>query len=102
MPLKIVGHYSDTSDTEREDGCSGSPRMQRRRRKRNKSPGDFCDDLTYVDTLPEVCFFFYLFIPSDMFFFTACTVGRSDVKYLGNKVQNSRSCGLCSGQSWSS
>ncbi|PSN30478.1 hypothetical protein C0J52_24769 [Blattella germanica] len=55
---------SDTSDTEREDGC-GSPRVQRRKRRRNKShnggvdrtlgmgtDGDQ-DDLAYVDTLPE-------------------------------------------------
>lgn len=58
---------SDTSDTEREDGC-GSPRVQRRKRRRNKSHGGVergigvitgtegeQDDLTYVDTLPEVC-----------------------------------------------
>ncbi|KAJ8868905.1 hypothetical protein PR048_030446 [Dryococelus australis] len=72
---------SDTSDTEREDGC-GSPRIQRRRRRRHKSqsgdkgaapvaagPGAAAatgptdkappeheqqDDLAYVDTLPEV------------------------------------------------
>ncbi|XP_067010279.2 tubby-related protein 4 [Anabrus simplex] len=57
---------SDTSDTEREDGC-GSPRVQRRKRKRNKShgggektnngvgnsEGEHHDDLTYVDSLPE-------------------------------------------------
>ncbi|XP_063237864.1 tubby-related protein 4 [Bacillus rossius redtenbacheri] len=65
---------SDTSDTEREDGC-GSPRIQRRRRRRHRSqPGDKTataaasaaaadkagpaeaeqqDDLAYVDTLPE-------------------------------------------------
>ncbi|KDR14163.1 Tubby-related protein 4 [Zootermopsis nevadensis] len=55
---------SDTSDTEREDGC-GSPRVQRRKRRRNKShnggadrsmgtaaDGDQ-DDLAYIDTLPE-------------------------------------------------
>ena len=55
---------SDTSDTEREDGC-GSPRVQRRKRRRNKShngvdrpfgaaPEGDQDDLAYVDTLPEV------------------------------------------------
>ncbi|XP_049794830.1 tubby-related protein 4 [Schistocerca nitens] len=64
---------SDTSDTEREEGC-GSPRVQRRKRRRNKSHGGGGgggggekagsaaagaaadaeqEDLTYVDTLPE-------------------------------------------------
>jgi hypothetical protein len=59
---------SDTSDTEHEDGC-GSPRVQRRKRRRNKSHNgtadrttgtaadvDQDDDLAYVDTLPEVSY----------------------------------------------
>jgi hypothetical protein len=58
---------SDTSDTEREDGC-GSPRVQRRKRRRNKSHNGGVDqgmgvgadgeqdDLAYVDTLPEVSY----------------------------------------------
>ncbi|KAI4457889.1 tubby-related [Holotrichia oblita] len=59
---------SDSSDSDREEGCTGSPRMQRRRKKRNKShsrtphserqsgqsSGDpEPEDLSYVDTLPE-------------------------------------------------
>lgn len=54
--IKVTAHGSDTSDTEKEDGCGGSPRAQRRRRRRHKSPADHEDDLTYVDTLPEVGF----------------------------------------------
>lgn len=62
---------SDTSDTEREDGC-GSPRVQRRKRRRNKSHNGGVDrgmgvgadgeqdDLAYVDTLPEVSYAGYL------------------------------------------
>ncbi|KAL0281588.1 UNVERIFIED_CONTAM: hypothetical protein PYX00_002526 [Menopon gallinae] len=50
---KIQANGSDTSDTEKEDGCGGSPRAQRRRRRRRKSPADHEDDLTYIDTLPE-------------------------------------------------
>lgn len=58
---------SDTSDTEHEDGC-GSPRVQRRKRRRNKSHSGGVDramgtgtdgeqdDLAYVDTLPEVSY----------------------------------------------
>lgn len=62
---------SDTSDSDRDEGCTGSPRMQRRRKKRNKNKepvekppsstpaciGNFEfveDELAYVDTLPEV------------------------------------------------
>lgn len=51
--IKFSSNGSDTSDTEKEDGCSGSPRAQRRRKRRHKSPADQDDDLTYVDTLPE-------------------------------------------------
>lgn len=63
------GAHSDSTDSDREEGCSGSPRMQRRKKRRNKngnrvmqperqmgqSSGD-CDaeDLAYIDTLPEV------------------------------------------------
>ncbi|KAK4881757.1 hypothetical protein RN001_005076 [Aquatica leii] len=58
------GALTDSSDSDREEGCAGSPRMQRRRKRRNKSQprssqpnhvsneGDG-DDLAYVDTLPE-------------------------------------------------
>lgn len=60
---------SDSSDSDKEEGCAGSPRMQRRKKKRNKShsrtpvserqsgqsSGDpEPEDLSYVDTLPEV------------------------------------------------
>lgn len=63
------GALTDSSDSDREDGCTGSPRMQRRRKRRNKSRGRTGvpekqsgqssgetdgDDLAYVDTLPEV------------------------------------------------
>ncbi|KAK6644879.1 hypothetical protein RUM43_001155 [Polyplax serrata] len=51
--VKVTARGSDTSDTEKEDGCSGSPRAQRKKRKRRRSPTDHDDDLTYVDTLPE-------------------------------------------------
>nr|XP_022905081.1 tubby-related protein 4-like [Onthophagus taurus] len=59
---------SDSSDSEMDDGCTGSPRMQRRKKKRNKSYTRFGnpeknsgpssgdaepEDLSYVDTLPE-------------------------------------------------
>ncbi|GLV41041.1 tusp [Carabus blaptoides fortunei] len=62
------GAHSDSTDSDREEGCSGSPRMQRRKKRRNKNgtrvmqperqmgqtSGD-CDaeDLAYIDTLPE-------------------------------------------------
>lgn len=48
--------FSDGSDTERDtaDLC-GSPRNKRKnRRKREEKTNDDSDDLTYVDTLPEV------------------------------------------------
>lgn len=61
------GIHSDSSDTDREEGCSGSPRMQRRKKRRNKAARIIqaerqngqnvdCDaeDLAYIDTLPEV------------------------------------------------
>ncbi|KAF5286901.1 hypothetical protein FQA39_LY00434 [Lamprigera yunnana] len=58
------GALTDSSDSDREEGCAGSPRMQRRRKRRNKSQGRSNqqnhvgnegdgDDLAYVDTLPE-------------------------------------------------
>ncbi|KAK5649822.1 hypothetical protein RI129_000851 [Pyrocoelia pectoralis] len=62
------GALTESSDSDREEGCAGSPRMQRRRKRRNKSQhrtnqqekpqthvsndGEG-DDLAYVDTLPE-------------------------------------------------
>nr|XP_015839629.1 PREDICTED: tubby-related protein 4 [Tribolium castaneum] len=61
----IVGVLSDSSDSDREEGCTSSPRMQRRRKRRNKSRGPTerhsgqssgdaePEDLAYVDTLPE-------------------------------------------------
>ena len=60
---------SESSDSEREEGCGGSPRVQRRRRWHQLQRGgargvgrggqprgdiDDHDDLTYMDTLPEV------------------------------------------------
>ncbi|XP_049821138.1 tubby-related protein 4 isoform X2 [Aethina tumida] len=60
------GCVTDSSDTEREEGCTGSPRMQRRKKRKNKNTylsynerqflkQDDTDqeDLSYVDTLPE-------------------------------------------------
>ncbi|XP_018322268.1 tubby-related protein 4 [Agrilus planipennis] len=58
---------SESSDSDREEGCAASPRMQRRRGKRSKSRGRSQNDktagqnsgdaegeeLAYVDTLPE-------------------------------------------------
>ncbi|CAK1545912.1 unnamed protein product [Leptosia nina] len=51
---------SCSSDTEREDGCSGSPRLQRRRRARDRRKSrnssdrdDTPDELAYIDSLPE-------------------------------------------------
>ncbi|XP_065157331.1 LOW QUALITY PROTEIN: tubby-related protein 4-like [Atheta coriaria] len=58
---------SDSSDSDRDEGCTSSPRLQRRRKRRNKSrsrnnygdrsgqsSGDADpEDLAYVDTLPE-------------------------------------------------
>lgn len=66
------GGISDTTDSDKEDGCTASPRMQRKKKKKHKSAngdrnerttawhyrgGDMeleQDDLSYVDTLPEV------------------------------------------------
>lgn len=60
------GLHSDSSDSDREEGC-GSPRMQRRKKRRNRAARVTqserqngqnldCDseDLAYIDTLPEV------------------------------------------------
>ncbi|XP_074029104.1 WD40 superfamily protein Tusp isoform X2 [Leptinotarsa decemlineata] len=65
------GGNTDSSDTDREDGCTGSPRMQRRRKKKHKHYTSSSqahhdrqsyqrsdqepehEDLSYVDTLPE-------------------------------------------------
>ncbi|CAH2241894.1 jg22452 [Pararge aegeria aegeria] len=52
---------SCSSDTEREDGCSGSPRLQRRRRARERrktrnakeEKDETPDELAYIDSLPE-------------------------------------------------
>ncbi|XP_046963632.1 tubby-related protein 4 [Vanessa cardui] len=51
---------SCSSDTEREDGCSGSPRLQRRRRARERrktrnaaDKDETPDELAYIDSLPE-------------------------------------------------
>lgn len=54
---------SDTSDSDREEGCSGSPRLQRRRRARERrkyekirhttEKDEALDELTYIDSLPE-------------------------------------------------
>ncbi|XP_044262852.1 tubby-related protein 4 [Tribolium madens] len=63
----VGGLLTDSSDSDREEGCTSSPRMQRRRKRRNKShtrvpterqsgqsSGDAePEDLAYVDTLPE-------------------------------------------------
>lgn len=65
------GAITDSSESDREDGCTNSPRMQRRRKRRIKSRGRSAqseksghsgqssgdgdaEDLSYVDTLPEV------------------------------------------------
>lgn len=56
---------SDSSDSEKEEGCTGSPRLPRRQKRKNKGHirctnaertiGEVdSDDLSYVDTLPEV------------------------------------------------
>ncbi|XP_063360140.1 tubby-related protein 4 [Cydia amplana] len=50
--------HSDTSDSDREEGCSGSPRVQRRRRARTRRKlraerDDAPDELAYIDSLPE-------------------------------------------------
>ncbi|XP_063619222.1 tubby-related protein 4 [Cydia splendana] len=50
--------HSDTSDSDREEGCSGSPRLQRRRRARTRrklrAERDAApDELAYIDSLPE-------------------------------------------------
>ncbi|KAH9634520.1 hypothetical protein HF086_016608 [Spodoptera exigua] len=57
--LQHHGHTS-SSDTEREEGCSGSPRLQRRRRARERrkvrnssEKEDAPDELAYIDSLPE-------------------------------------------------
>ncbi|CAH0729304.1 unnamed protein product, partial [Brenthis ino] len=51
---------SCSSDTEREEGCSGSPRLQRRRRARERrktrnstDKDETPDELAYIDSLPE-------------------------------------------------
>ncbi|XP_045766051.1 tubby-related protein 4 isoform X2 [Maniola jurtina] len=51
---------SCSSDTEREEGCSGSPRLQRRRRARERRKTrnssekvETPDELAYIDSLPE-------------------------------------------------
>lgn len=48
--------FSDGSDTERDTAeLCGSPRNRRKnRRKREEKMNEETDDLTYVDTLPEV------------------------------------------------
>ncbi|KPJ02892.1 Tubby-related protein 4 [Papilio xuthus] len=55
-----VHHSSCSSDSEREDGCTGSPRLQRRRRARERRKArksgekdDPPDELAYIDSLPE-------------------------------------------------
>lgn len=69
------GCNSDTSDSDREDGCTGSPRMQRRRKRKNKYYSHVThqdrqsyqrpeqdsehEDLSYVDTLPEVSWTYF-------------------------------------------
>lgn len=60
---------SESSESELDDGCRGSPRMQRKRKSRQKrrhhSSGDkptvvaaetleVIEELSYLDTLPEV------------------------------------------------
>lgn len=67
--------YSDGSDTEKDtaDLC-GSPRYRKKnRKKRDERPSDEAvereeksNDLAYVDTLPEVIYFFFLFILNDV------------------------------------
>ncbi|CAG9559846.1 unnamed protein product [Danaus chrysippus] len=59
-PRPATQHDSCSSDTEREDGCSGSPRLQRRRRARERRKArnasekdDTPDELAYIDSLPE-------------------------------------------------
>ncbi|KAL4711696.1 hypothetical protein ACJJTC_003463 [Scirpophaga incertulas] len=51
---------TSSSDTEPEEGCSGSPRLQRRRRARERrkirgtsEKDDTPDELAYIDSLPE-------------------------------------------------
>ncbi|XP_060801858.1 tubby-related protein 4 [Amyelois transitella] len=51
---------TSSSDTEPEEGCSGSPRLQRRRRARSRrkmrhasDKDDAPDELAYIDSLPE-------------------------------------------------
>lgn len=58
-PFPLNSHTS-SSDTEREEGCSGSPRLQRRRRARERrkvrnssEKDDTPDELAYIDSLPE-------------------------------------------------
>jgi len=54
---------SESSDSDRDDGCA-SPRVQMRRKRRCRSqerdPMLDLDDLTYVDTLPEVLDHFFI------------------------------------------
>ncbi|XP_075971437.1 WD40 superfamily protein Tusp isoform X2 [Anticarsia gemmatalis] len=52
--------HTSSSDTEREEGCSGSPRLQRRRRARERrkvrstsEKDEPPDELAYIDSLPE-------------------------------------------------
>ncbi|XP_068631348.1 tubby-related protein 4 [Battus philenor] len=56
----LGGSSSCSSDSEKEDGCTGSPRLQRRRRARerrkarkNGEKDDTPDELAYIDSLPE-------------------------------------------------
>lgn len=65
------GATTDSSESEREDGCTSSPRMQRKRKRKHKNhfssythnerhsyqrteQDSEHEDLSYVDTLPEV------------------------------------------------
>ncbi|XP_072398589.1 uncharacterized protein Tusp [Diabrotica undecimpunctata] len=60
------GAPSDSSESDREDGCTGSPRMPRKRKRKHKHHLNYNhhsyqraeqdpehEDLSYVDTLPE-------------------------------------------------
>lgn len=108
------GGNSDSSDSDRDDGCRGSPRLQRKRKRKMKNSNvpnhdrlSFQrveqeaehEDLSYVDTLPEVRYISHSSHSSQVIsiiFLLANSFGGSDVQYLGNKVQNSRSSKLCS------
>ncbi|XP_041971017.1 tubby-related protein 4 isoform X2 [Aricia agestis] len=59
-PPRAPPQDSCSSDTDREDGCSGSPRLQRRRRARERrkmrsssDKEDAPNELAYIDSLPE-------------------------------------------------